>query len=76
MARLITARAPKLLAEGFFQDQEALQQYVEKLETLHQNPSRKDLRWELDIDEDVLSDQVRQVEFRNWINKIVLPQSR
>jgi GMP synthase (glutamine-hydrolysing) len=76
MARLITARAPKLLAEGFFQSQEALRQYVDKLEALHQNPSRKDLRWELDIDDDVLSDQVRQVEFRNWINKIVLPQSR
>ncbi len=76
MARLITARAPKLLAERFFQNQEALRQYVEKLETLHQNPSRKDLRWELDIDDDVLSDQVRQVEFRNWIDKVVLPKNR
>jgi GMP synthase (glutamine-hydrolysing) len=76
MARLITARAPKLLAESFFQNPEALRQYVEKLETLHQNPNRKDLRWELDIDDDVLSDQVRQVEFRNWINKVVLPQNR
>jgi hypothetical protein len=76
MARLITARAPKLLAEGFFQNQEALRQYVEKLETLYQYPDRKDLRWELDIDDDVLSDQVRQAEFRNWINKVVLPQNR
>ena len=76
MARLITARAPKLLAEGFFQSQEALRQYVDKLETLHQNPNRKDLRWELDIDDDVLSDQVRQVEFRNWINKVVLQRTQ
>jgi GMP synthase (glutamine-hydrolysing) len=76
VARLITARAPKLLAEGFFQSQEALRQYVEKLETLHQDPNRKDLRWELDIDGDVLSDQLRQVEFRNWINKLVLPRQR
>jgi GMP synthase (glutamine-hydrolysing) len=76
MARLITARAPKLVREGFFQSQEALLQYVEKLETLHQQPDRKDLRWELDIDDDVLSDQVRQAEFRNWINKVVLPRSR
>ena len=74
VARLITARASKLVAEGFFRSQEALVHYVEKLETLHQNPNRKDLRWQLDIDDDVLSDQVRQVEFRNWINKLVLPR--
>jgi GMP synthase (glutamine-hydrolysing) len=75
MARLITARAQKLVAEDFFQSHEELAQYVEKLETLHQNPNRKDLRWQLDIDDDVLSDQVRQVEFRNWINKLVLPRA-
>jgi GMP synthase (glutamine-hydrolysing) len=76
VARLVTARAGKLVAEGFFQSHEALVQYVDKLETLHRNPGRKDLRWELDIDDDVLSDQVRQVEFRNWINKLVLPRAR
>jgi len=75
MARLIIARAAKLVAEGFFQSHENLVQYVEKLEMLHQNPNRKDLRWQLDIDDDVLSDQVRQVEFRNWINKLVLPRA-
>jgi len=75
MARLITAREPKLVPEGFFRDHQDLAQYVEKLETLHRHPDRKDLRWQLDIDDDVLSDQVRQVEFRNWINKIVLPRA-
>jgi GMP synthase (glutamine-hydrolysing) len=76
MARLIMARAPKLVAEGFFHHHQDLLQYVDKLETLYQNPGRKDLRWQLDIDDDVLSDQVRQVEFRNWINKLVLPRAR
>jgi GMP synthase (glutamine-hydrolysing) len=75
MARLITAREPKLIAEGFFQDHQDLAQYVDKLETLARSPNRKDLRWQLDIDDDVLSDQVRQVEFRNWINKLVLPRA-
>jgi GMP synthase (glutamine-hydrolysing) len=74
MARLIVAREPKLVAEGFFRNHEDLLQYVDKLETLSQNPGRKDLRWQLDIDDDVLSDQVRQVEFSNWINKLVLPR--
>ena len=75
VARLITAREPKLLLEGFFRDHADLAQYVDKLETLHQNPDRKDLRWQLDIDDDVLSDEVRQVEFRNWIQKLVLPRA-
>ncbi len=75
VARLITAREPKLVREGFFRNHEDLAQYVEKLETLSQHPDRKDLRWQLDIDDDVLSDEARQVEFRNWIQKLVLPRA-
>jgi GMP synthase (glutamine-hydrolysing) len=75
VARLILAREPKLLSERFFQGHDALVEYVEKLEVLFRDPSRKDLRWQLDIDDDVLTDQVRQVEFRNWINKLVLPHA-
>ena len=75
MARLITARAQKLLAEGFFNSPEDLARYVEQLETLNREPDRKDLRWQLDIDDDVLSDAVRQLELRNWINKVVLPRA-
>ncbi len=66
-------REPKLVQEGFFQSRRDLVGYVDKLESLAQNPTRKDLRWQLNINEDVLSDQVRQVEFRDWINKVVMP---
>ncbi len=75
MARLIVARAPKLVPEGFFASRDELSAYVEKLEAVHRDPGRKDLRWQLDIDEDVLSRTVRQTEFRNWIEKIVLPRA-
>jgi GMP synthase (glutamine-hydrolysing) len=74
MACLITSRAQKLLAEGFFASPEDLTQYVDKLEALNRDPGRKDLRWQLDIGNDVLSDEVRQLEFRNWIRKMVLPR--
>ena len=54
---------------------EDLAAYVAKLEALHRDPNRKDLRWQLDIDDDVLSGEVRHLEFRNWINKVVLPRA-
>ena len=72
MARLIVAREPRLVREGFFAAHEDLAGYVEKLEALAQDPARKDLRWQLDIDDDVLSDNVRQIEFHGWIDKLVL----
>jgi GMP synthase (glutamine-hydrolysing) len=75
MACLITARAQKLLPEGFFEGPEELAGYVEKLEALNRDPNRKDLRWQLDIDDDVRSGEVRQLEFRNWIRKVVLPRA-
>jgi len=75
MARLIVARASKLVPEGFFQGHDDLLAYVGKLEALHRDLDRKDLRWQLDIDGDVLSEEIRQVEFRNWVQQIVLPHA-
>lgn len=76
VARLIVAREPKLLKQGFFRDHEDLMGYVEKLEALYEDPSRKDLRWQLKIDEDILSDDIRECEFRNWLKHVVLPRGR
>ena len=50
--------------------------YVNKLETLHEDPSRRDIAWLLGIDDDVVNDDVRQVEVRNWIEHQVLPRKR
>ncbi len=73
MARLILAREPKLLKQGFFRDHDDLVQYVDRLEALFADPDRKDLRWQLGIDDDILSDSIRTCEFRNWLDKEVLP---
>ena len=75
MARLFIARESKLLREGFFESHEEVLQQVGKFETLYKEPKRKDLRWQLDIDDDVLDDDLRQVEFRNWIQRLVLPHA-
>jgi GMP synthase (glutamine-hydrolysing) len=76
LARLIVAREPKLVPEGFFTGHDDLTAYVARLEELHANPGRKDLRWQLDIDDDVLSARVRQTEVANWVNRLVLRPRR
>lgn len=73
MASLIVAREEKLTKLGFFKGHDDLQQLVDRMGLLHREQDRKDLRWQLAIDDDVLDDTVRQCEFANWIEKLVKP---
>ncbi len=73
MARLIVAREEKLLRQGFFRSHEHLMQMVDRMEQLAAEHDSKDLRWQLGIDDDLLSDRIRQCEFVNWLNKLVFP---
>ncbi|MFZ5791563.1 MAG: type 1 glutamine amidotransferase [Pseudomonadota bacterium] len=76
LARLTWCRLDKLQKLGFFKDREAGENYVNLLETLHQDPSRKDIAWLLGIDEDVMNEDIRLAEVRNWIERLVLPSKR
>ena len=71
MARLMFARADKLVGLGFFKDRDAGLRHVDALEELHDNPSRKDLGWRLGIDGDLLDQDVRQIEVKNWIRSLI-----
>ena len=51
-------------------------EYVEQLEMISKDSSRKDLRWKLAIDDDLLSDDIRELEFVNWLNKRVIPNAK
>ncbi len=73
MARLIVARADPLIKEGFFADRAALEAKVQRMETLASDPRRKDLRWDVAVEDDILDDQIRQCELRNWVRKMVMP---
>ena len=76
LARLCYCRKQRLTDMGFFKDLEAAQDYVDKLEALHQDPSRRDLAWLLGLDEDVMNEDIRVAEVRNWIEHQVLPGLR
>ncbi|HDL16551.1 MAG TPA: type 1 glutamine amidotransferase, partial [Rhizobiales bacterium] len=73
MARLCYCRREKLTRMGFFKDVDAAEMFVNELEALHQDPARRDISWRLGIDDDVLNEDIRQVEVRNWIELQVLP---
>ena len=76
LARLCYCRKQKLTERGFFRDMDAAQAYVDRLEALHQNPGRKDIAWLLGIDADVMNEDIRRAEVRNWIDLLVLPTMR
>lgn len=74
MACLIIAREEKLIKYGFLKNHEDMVDLVDKLKALAADPAQKHLRWQLGIDDDLLSDSIRQCEFVNWLNKIVIPR--
>jgi GMP synthase (glutamine-hydrolysing) len=76
LARLTHCRTDKLVGLGFFQGPADARVYIDDLEALHADPSRKDLAWRLGIDADVMSPDVRQIEVRNWIEQLVRPAMR
>ena len=76
LARLTYCRVDRLVSKGFFRDAAAGHDYVAMLETLHQDPGRTDIAWLLGLDADVMNDDVRVAEVRNWIRHLVLPNMR
>jgi len=73
VARLIIAREEKLTREGYFRNHDDMMNYVKNLEMIYEDSTRKDLRWQHAIDDDLLSDEIRQLEFVNWLNNQVRP---
>jgi len=76
MARLISARAEPLVQEGFFSQTDEVSVHAEKMHTLYQNPSSRELRQELGIGDDILDEKIREQELRNWIDYLVLPSKQ
>jgi GMP synthase (glutamine-hydrolysing) len=76
MARLTWCRIAKLTELGFFRSREDAEEYVELLETLHRDPARGDIAWKLGIDADIMNEEVRRAEVRNWIRRLVIPSRR
>lgn len=72
MARLIHARAGRLIQQGWFKDETDMAAYAANLEAVHNDPTIKHTRWQLKIDDDIVQDEMRECEFVNWLNYAVL----
>jgi len=70
MGRLIAARATALVNEGWFPDEAAVAIYAAKMIELSENPGSEDLREDLEIGDDIIDPQIREVELRNWLRFI------
>ncbi len=59
-----------MVGDGFFADDGALDAHVGDIRALVGDPSRRDLRWQLGIDDDVLDADVRCLEIKNWLDYV------
>ena len=73
MALLMNCRRDALVQEGFFASHDVLDTYRGWMETLSGEPDRKDLRWLLALDDDLVKDEIRQLELKNWLVNLVIP---
>jgi len=76
MAGLIAARKEAICNEGFFDKEEDVLELSQKLFALAADPTNRQLRQELDIADDILDDDIRQLEVSNWIKHLVLPHKQ
>jgi len=74
LARLTYCRKEKLVKKGFFNNVAAAEKYVEEIEMLHEDPTRKDLAWKYGIDHDVMNEEIRTIETVNWVKYEIIPQ--
>ncbi len=67
MGRLIAARAEALVREGHFPDEDAVARYAVDMKALHTDPDSQELRDRLDVGDDIIDPQIRELELRNWL---------
>ncbi|KAI9906540.1 hypothetical protein PsorP6_004244 [Peronosclerospora sorghi] len=73
MARLLHCRRRVNTQLGFFTDLNDATRFVDLLDELAADPTRKDLAWKIGYDQDVLNESHRTREIRNFVKNLVMP---
>lgn len=67
VAAVIRRYGKTLVDEGFFADLDALAQYAADLSALDVDTGRGDVAWKFALGREIVNDDCRQTELRNWI---------
>jgi len=76
IAGAMRRQAGDLIEQGLAKDEGSVEAYAGLIEALHHEPSRRDLAWQLGLDQQVADPALRQAELRNFIEHLVLPVRR
>lgn len=70
VAGILRLRKDQLIALGYFRNSEEALIYANQLEALQTDRKQAAIRWQLGIDDDVLDDETRTAEVRNFLKQI------
>ncbi|MBV9749846.1 MAG: type 1 glutamine amidotransferase [Acetobacteraceae bacterium] len=73
IAAAIRRQTGELIEQGLARDAAAVQAYASQIEALHREPERRDLAWQLGLDQQVTDPALRRTELRNVIEHLVKP---
>lgn len=73
LAAILDRYKPTLLSEGFLRSEEEHTTYVSELRAMGEDPKRLDLAWKHGLDAEILEDDRRLTEIRNFITHYVKP---
>lgn len=65
-----------LIRVGLAIDSASVEKYAQHLDALCAEPDRRDLAWQLGIDQQVVDVRLRQIELRNFIEYLVIPMMK
>lgn len=74
VASLCRWRREALTKQGNFASLADADQFIDKMQALHEAPETSHLRWQLGVDDDVLATSVKQQEVRNWLAVKIHPR--
>ncbi|MBB2964309.1 hypothetical protein [Methylobacterium sp. R2-1] len=70
VAGALRRQADGLVEAGLAAGHDDVEAYAGQVETLHREPGRRDLAWQLGLDEQVTDERLRRAEMRNFIEAL------
>lgn len=73
VAAALRWQAGALIEQGLARDEAAVRAHAGRIEALHREPGRRDLAWQLGVDQEVTDPALRRRELGNFIGRLVEP---